>query len=100
MRPSNPKETLRTTIDALRSGEIVCVFPEGCLTRNGELNAFNRGIELMARPASVLVVPACIHGHWGTFFSFDNGFMKLSRPLNLRHKVDFMHKEREERASD
>lgn len=54
---------------ALRRGELVCIFPEGKITRDGELAPFQRGAERMARTAEVPVVPLALRGLWGSFFS-------------------------------
>ena len=57
-----------------RNGEIVGIFPEGRLTRSGELNPFRPGIERIVAETPVPVVPMALHGLWGSFFSrFANG---------------------------
>jgi 1-acyl-sn-glycerol-3-phosphate acyltransferase len=65
----------------LRDGEIVCIFPEGQITRHGELNEFKTGIEKIVARDAVPVVPMALKGLWGTFFSFGGGkaFRKLPR---------------------
>jgi 1-acyl-sn-glycerol-3-phosphate acyltransferase len=54
---------------ALADGELVCIFPEGKLTRTGDMNEFRRGVtEIIARtPAPV--VPMALRGLWGSVFS-------------------------------
>ena len=54
---------------ALREGEIVGIFPEGQLTRDGELGAFRPGIERILAETPVPVVPIALSGLWGSFFS-------------------------------
>jgi len=61
---------LRSTVKALKQGELVCVFPEGGISRTGQLMAIRKGFELMARTAGVPVVPAAIDGLWGSVYSF------------------------------
>lgn len=53
----------------LREGELVCIFPEGKLTKSGEMNAFKTGIERIVRETPVPVVPMALHGLWGSMFS-------------------------------
>jgi hypothetical protein len=53
----------------LRAGEIVCIFPEGKLTKNGELNPFKTGIERIIAETPVPVVPMALTGLWGSMFS-------------------------------
>jgi 1-acyl-sn-glycerol-3-phosphate acyltransferase len=55
--------------DALAQGELVCLFPEGKLTRDGELNQFRRGIERVIAASPVPVLPMCLQGLWGSHFS-------------------------------
>ncbi|HXQ82058.1 MAG TPA: AMP-binding protein [Opitutaceae bacterium] len=61
---------LRSTVRVLNQGELVCVFPEGGISRTGQLMAIRKGFELMARRARVPVIPAAIDGLWGSVFSF------------------------------
>ncbi|MGA2016742.1 MAG: AMP-binding protein [Opitutaceae bacterium] len=61
---------LRSTVKALNDGELVCVFPEGGISRTGQLMAIRKGFELMARTAGVPVIPAAIDGLWGSVYSF------------------------------
>ncbi|MFG0720956.1 MFS transporter [Pseudomonas sp. GLN_6] len=62
----------------LRNGEVVCIFPEGKLTTDGELNEFKNGIERIVVENPVPVIPMALQGLWGSFFSRDphKGFFK------------------------
>src|SRR5207248_7642315 len=51
------KDAVRTAGDAIRAGHIVCLFPEGQLTRSGTLLRLQRGYELIARQTEAQVVP-------------------------------------------
>lgn len=53
----------------LREGEVVGIFPEGFLTRDGEMAYFRPGIERIIGKDLVPVVPMALHGLWGSFFS-------------------------------
>jgi 1-acyl-sn-glycerol-3-phosphate acyltransferase len=53
----------------LRNGEVVCIFPEGKLTGDGELNEFKNGIERIIAENPVPVIPMALQGLWGSFFS-------------------------------
>ncbi|WP_330115066.1 MFS transporter [Pseudomonas sp. JS3066] len=55
----------------LRNGEVVCIFPEGKLTGDGELNEFKNGIERILEENPVPVIPMALQGLWGSFFSRD-----------------------------
>jgi len=56
---------------ALHEGELVCIFPEGKLTRNGEINEFRGGIAKIVERSKVPVIPMALRGLWGSVFSRD-----------------------------
>ena len=57
-------------IDAyLKEGEIVCIFPEGRITDNGDLYPFKKGITRIIERTPVPVIPMALRGLWGSFFS-------------------------------
>jgi hypothetical protein len=58
---------------ALHEGEMVCIFPEGRLTGDGEIGAFRPGIEQIIHRTPVPVVPMALRGLWGSFFSRKDG---------------------------
>lgn len=64
-----PAEGMRQALRALEAGEMVVVFPEGHISRTGQLMGLKRGFEVLARRANVPVVPAFIDGIWGSVFS-------------------------------
>jgi 1-acyl-sn-glycerol-3-phosphate acyltransferase len=55
--------------EALAEGELVCLFPEGKLTLDGELSPFRRGIERIIATTPVPVLPMSLNGLWGSRFS-------------------------------
>jgi len=57
----------------LRNGEVVCIFPEGKLTQDGEINAFKRGVLRVIQETPSPVVPMALRGLWGSVFSRDGG---------------------------
>jgi len=68
----------------LEEGEVVCIFPEGGLTPDGEIKPFRPGIGKIIRRNPVPVVPMALRGLWGSFFSRKGGAAmkgKLPRPL-------------------
>ena len=67
------KDAIQKSADALKEGEIVCIFPEGSLTRNGGILPLRRGFELIARRANVPIVPMAMDGLWGSIFSHLGG---------------------------
>ena len=53
----------------LNNGEVVCIFPEGSISRTGNLGTFYKGFERFAKGANAVIVPFYMHGLWGSFFS-------------------------------
>ncbi|CAM3351257.1 MULTISPECIES: MFS transporter [Pseudomonas] len=55
----------------LKEGELVCIFPEGKLTADGEMNDFRGGVTRILEETPVPVIPMALQGLWGSFFSRD-----------------------------
>lgn len=72
-----------------RNGALVCIFPEGAISRSGQMLGFRRGLEGIAREAQVPIVPVVLDRVWGSIFSYEGGrfFFKFPRrwpyPLEL-----------------
>jgi len=73
--------------DALRNGELVCVFPEGQITRDGELNPFRPGVERILERTPVPVVPMALRGLWGSIFSRRHGAALSRFPRRIGFKI-------------
>ncbi len=57
-------------VDAeLEAGNIVCIFPEGGITRDGEVQRFRPGIEKIIARRPVPVIPVSLGRLWGSWFS-------------------------------
>ena len=57
-------------VDAeLAAGNVVCIFPEGAITRDGEVQRFRPGIEKIIARRAVPVVPVALGRLWGSWFS-------------------------------
>ncbi len=54
---------------ALAEGELVCIFPEGKLTKTGEMNPFRHGVTEILKRHPAPVVPMALRGLWGSLFS-------------------------------
>ena len=69
------------------TGEIVCIFPEGELSRTGMLLRLKRGYELIARSAKCPVVPVWMDQLWGSIFSFEGGKFFVKWPRQIPYPV-------------
>ncbi|MDJ0910749.1 MAG: MFS transporter [Woeseiaceae bacterium] len=85
------EELMRAAFDKvdeeLAAGNVVCIFPEGGITRDGEVQRFRPGIEKIIERRSVPVVPIALSHLWGSWFSkrTDGGIRKI--PGRLFAKV-------------
>ncbi|AMO77970.1 MULTISPECIES: MFS transporter [Pseudomonas] len=72
------EEAFRRVAQYLKDGEVVCIFPEGKLTADGEMNEFRGGVERIIEETPVPVIPMALQGLWGSFFSRDpdKGFFR------------------------
>ncbi len=63
------KTALKRIGELLNDGEVVCLFPEGVISRTGHLAEFQRGYETAAAEADAIIVPFYLRGLWGSRFS-------------------------------
>jgi acyl-[acyl-carrier-protein]-phospholipid O-acyltransferase / long-chain-fatty-acid--[acyl-carrier-protein] ligase len=81
------KDAMRDAAERIRAGEIVCLFPEGQLTRSGTLLRLRRGYELIAREAGGPLVPVWLDQLWGSIFSFQGGKFFAKWPRSIPYRV-------------
>ena len=76
---------------ALADGQIVGIFPEGALTRDGEIAAFKSGVEKVLEARPVPVVPMALKGMWTSMWSHRDGRMRRMRlPRRLRAHIEVL----------
>ena len=74
---------------ALAEGELVCIFPEGALTKDGEIAPFKSGVERILARRDVPVVPLVLKGMWLSMWSRrDTRLGRLRLPRRLRAHVE------------
>jgi 1-acyl-sn-glycerol-3-phosphate acyltransferase len=71
----------------LREGELVCIYPEGKITKTGEMNPFKPGIDRILRETPVTVVPMAVFGLWGSMFSRKGGAAMRKLPKRFRARL-------------
>ncbi|MEZ5500154.1 MAG: MFS transporter [Steroidobacteraceae bacterium] len=78
-------------IDAeLADGELVCIFPEGKLTRDGSIDEFRGGVERILERRPVPVVPLALRGLWGSFFSRRGGRAMARWPRRFWSRIELV----------
>ncbi len=92
--PINPErgkagiaKSLQTARERLLDGHVVCIFPEGKLTRDGELNEFRKGFEVIVKDLNVPIIPVYMDNLFGSMYSYAHAGSKLVRPRSLFRKV-------------
>ncbi len=74
------RHAIATLAKLLDEGEVICVFPEGTISKNGQLAEFKRGFELTARQARTgVILPFYLRGLWGSRFSYASSKLKENR---------------------
>jgi 1-acyl-sn-glycerol-3-phosphate acyltransferase len=71
--PSSIRRAFSEVQQALQEGHLVCIFPEGRLTSDGEIGEFMRGMDIILRRSPVPVIPVALKGLWGSYFSRHRG---------------------------
>ncbi len=66
--------------EVLRNGDLLCLFPEGAITKDGRMQPFKAGIMKILASDPVPVIPAALHNLWGSSFSRIDG-AAMARPL-------------------
>ncbi|MBS0156186.1 MAG: MFS transporter [Nitrospira sp.] len=80
-------KTLREAGAALDHGDLVCIFPEGQITRTGTLLPFRRGFERIVKGRTVPIIPVHLDRVWGSIFSFNRGRFLWKLPEQLPYPV-------------
>ncbi|MFT3897825.1 MAG: MFS transporter [Thermomonas sp.] len=74
---------------ALAEGELVCIFPEGALTKDGNIAPFKSGVEKILERRPVPVIPMALRGMWGSMWSrHDSRLGRMRVPRRLRAHVE------------
>jgi acyl-[acyl-carrier-protein]-phospholipid O-acyltransferase / long-chain-fatty-acid--[acyl-carrier-protein] ligase len=88
--PQKPKKivtALRAAREAIGQGHLVCIFPEGGLSRTGQVQAFRPGLLKILEGTQAPVVPVYLDGLWGSIFSFKGEKFFWKWPERLPYPV-------------
>lgn len=83
------KNALQKVNESLANGEVVCLFPEGTISRTGQLAEFQAGYERAVEGLdnSVVILPFYIRGLWGSFFSRSSEKLKNLRSTSIKRDI-------------
>jgi 1-acyl-sn-glycerol-3-phosphate acyltransferase len=88
--PQAYEQAFVTISHMLKSGELVCIFPEGKLTLDGRIDDFRPGVEKILKSDPVPVIPMAIKGLWGSYFCRQQKGILLKLPKKLFAKVELV----------
>jgi len=78
---------LATAREAVRNGEIVCIFAEGQITHTGHLLPFRGGFERIMHDIDAPIIPVCLDRIWGSIFSYAEGRSFWRMPHRFRRRI-------------
>jgi 1-acyl-sn-glycerol-3-phosphate acyltransferase len=82
------QRSLSLAVQQARAGGLVCIFPEGAISRTGQMLGFRRGMETIAREANVPIQPIVLDRVWGSIFSYERGRFFFKRPRRWPFPLD------------
>jgi acyl-[acyl-carrier-protein]-phospholipid O-acyltransferase/long-chain-fatty-acid--[acyl-carrier-protein] ligase len=81
------RESFKRINELLRNGEVVCLFPEGAISRNGQLGEFRKGFEKTVEDVDGIILPFYLRGLWGSRFSRASEKLQEGRNPSYRGNV-------------
>ena len=87
VNPRAAKGAVQMARKALANGELVCIFPEGGISRTGQVETFKPGMMLMLRGNDAPVIPIYLDELWGSMFSFRGGKFVWKFPRHWPYPV-------------
>lgn len=85
--PTRAKDAIVSVSEAVAAGDLVCIFPEGQITRTGFISEIRKGFELIARRGHVPVLPVYLDDLWGSLMSFERGAFFKKWPKRYAYQV-------------
>lgn len=85
--PKSIAQGIRDTRAWLQEGKMVLVFPEGGLSRTGQIQAFKPGVLRIAEGTEAKIIPVYLDQLWGSVFSYQGGKAFGKWPRTFRRPV-------------
>ncbi|HWR16010.1 MAG TPA: acyl-[ACP]--phospholipid O-acyltransferase [Terriglobales bacterium] len=86
-RPREVVQSLQKASDALKNGEVVCIFAEGQITRVGHLLPFRGGLSRIIKGSTAPIVPVYLDDTSGSLLSFERGRFWWRVPQQMLNPV-------------
>lgn len=82
------KDALEAINTRLKQGDVVCLFPEGAISRSGQLGEFKEGFQRCVNGVDGIILPFYLRGLWGSRFSrSSNNLQSLRQISSLRRDI-------------
>ncbi len=88
--PAMLEQAMDRVAEELADGQIVCIFPEGGLTPDGDIQGFKPGIERIIQRSPVPVYPMALRGLWRSLFSRSGGRAFFKRPRGFHRRIELV----------
>jgi len=85
--PKAIRNAIKTARQALADGQLVAIFPEGQITRTGQLQPFKAGMLSILKGTDADMVPVYLDEVWGSIFSFERGRFFWKRPRQWPYPI-------------
>lgn len=85
------KQSLEAARQKLMSGEVVCIFPEGKITRDGQMSEFRPGLEAIMEGMNCPIIPVYLHNIWGSIFSFSGKKVLWKLPKKIPYPITIVY---------
>ncbi|MCC7475377.1 MAG: MFS transporter [Pirellulales bacterium] len=85
--PKSARRAIEEARAALQAGDLVCIFPEGGISRSGQLQRFKPGVLEIQRGTGAPIVPVYLDELWGSIFSFRGGKFFWKWPTGWPRRV-------------
>ena len=86
-RPRDMLKSLQAASEAIKNGDVVCIFAEGQITRIGQMMPFRRGFERIMKDVEAPIIPVALDRVWGSIFSFERGRFIWKWPRHFPHPI-------------
>jgi 1-acyl-sn-glycerol-3-phosphate acyltransferase len=89
-RSENPQileNAYRSMHEVLAEDDVLGIFPEGAITRDGDIQPFRKGVEKIIAEQPVAVVPMALCNLWGSLFSRRDPLLRR-RPYKLWARIE------------
>jgi len=87
LRPREMIKSLRTASEAIKNGDVVCIFAGGQIPRISQLLLFHRGFERVMEDVDAPIIPVCLDHASGSIFSFEKGRFLWEMPRYVPYPV-------------